>query len=145
MNRVKLEETESSALAAGRADAGASSGLHDDWDVIGSRTDDGGSGGRELFLLVGGGDGRPLWHGGIAVRRDGREDQEVRWPSLSESGGDGYGLLCEGKEGRIAAGHGCVVGHGGMSGVDGLGGSWDEWLELHFDLICGGVSFFASV
>jgi len=139
---IKLEESESSTLAASGTNTGASSGLHDDWNVISGCTNNCGCGGGEFLFLVRS-EGSLLW---IGVRGDWSEDQEVWWSSLSESGLNAGGwLLSEGEEGRVSADHGCMVGHGRVSSVDWLGGSWGERLELHCVvfvclLACFGIS-----
>lgn len=126
VNWVKLEESESSTFAAGRADAGASSGLHDNWNDIGSWADNV-VGSNDVFLLDGRDRRPPFWHGWIRGRGDWSEDQEVRWSSLLKSAWDTRGwFFGERKESRVSADHSCVMRHSRMRSVNWLRGSWSK-------------------
>lgn len=137
MNWVELEESESSALAAGGADTRASSGLKGHWldrDDIGGWAEDRRSGGflRRIALA---GEGCPAWFWGswVGIGCNRSEDEKVGWSSLLEDLWSCSGFLSEGEERGFSSVHGSVVSESRVRGMDWLVGSRSKRLELHLD------------
>lgn len=103
MDWAELEEPESATLAAGGADAGASSGLEGqrlNWnDIRGWAEFWRGSDGFLVVLAVGHDSGPSPWGGWVRLRGNRSQDEEVGWSSLSENKWRGGGFLGEGEEG----------------------------------------------
>lgn len=100
---VKLKEPHSAALAAGGADAGASSGLEGhwlNWDEV-CRGTELWRGSDGFLVILAEGDDCPswLWSRWVRLRRNWGQDEEVGWSSLSKGKRSSGGFLGEGEEG----------------------------------------------